>query len=209
MARQRQLRSLKLMDLTPAYCSACGGWHLSAPSADPLEPIPEAVQRKGSRSRAAKALPAASLAALARPGHRAAVKWTNTHRPTIAATLTEPIRSCVLVVHPDRRARRSMVKALTTRGFATFEAADFNEALNVWMCQRCELLVTAVDMPGGTGTELLQRLTLRGVRGIAVGSGVDAVSDWSLSAAGFLARLSDPSDADALHTAIASTASSN
>jgi len=67
----------------------------------------------------------------------------------------------ILLVEDDKYLRTSVRRALSQLGYSVLEAANGNEALEIWKYQRyvIQLLLTDMVMPGGiSGKELAERM---------------------------------------------------
>jgi two-component system, OmpR family, response regulator len=64
----------------------------------------------------------------------------------------------VLVVDDNELVRRAIVRALRDGGFATIDASDTQQALDVMESIAVDIVLTDVHMPNGNGRELLRRV---------------------------------------------------
>jgi two-component system OmpR family response regulator len=77
--------------------------------------------------------------------------------------VSRPDRLHLLLVEDDDDTRDLMALALTGAGFDVDPAASGREALDLLAAMPYDLLVTDYDMPGMTGTEMLQIAAKRGI----------------------------------------------
>ena len=71
-------------------------------------------------------------------------------------TISGPVR--VLIVESDDSARRSLVKLLDSKGYSCVSATSAEEAVGNLDAGSFDLLVTDMDMPGGSGLDLLMKV---------------------------------------------------
>lgn len=64
----------------------------------------------------------------------------------------------ILVVDDEVLVRRSLSRALKSRGHEVLEAGDGNEGLQLWQSQNPDLVFLDVLMPGRTGPEVLKEM---------------------------------------------------
>lgn len=64
----------------------------------------------------------------------------------------------VLVVDDEVLVRRSLSRALKSKGHQVFEAGDGNEGLLMWRSQNPDVVFLDVLMPGRTGPEVLKEM---------------------------------------------------
>lgn len=104
----------------------------------------------------------------------------------------------IILVDDEDFFRKRLVKAFTRRGFTTFEAANYNEALPIISKHKPQLALIDLKMPGKNGLELI-----RDVRGVvptmkivvftgygSIATAIDAVK------LGALAYISKPADVE-------------
>jgi putative two-component system response regulator len=90
-----------------------------------------------------------------------------------------PVR--VLVVEDDDSVRKGLVKLLDRRGYSCVAAATASEAFELLQNESFELMLTNMDLPGGTGLDLLMKVS----------------NDGSNVATVVITRADDPSVAEA------------
>jgi CheY-like chemotaxis protein len=101
---------------------------------------------------------------------------------------------CVLVVEDHPETLRLLLRLLGVNGYAAHGAVSVAEAIRTAERERCDILVTDLELPDGSGIELLR--TLRAarpeLRGIAVTghAGTDLIA--ATAEAGFSAHLIKP-----------------
>lgn len=81
---------------------------------------------------------------------------------------------CVLIVDDDQPVRQLMAAVISGGGYASLQAQDGAEALQIAERNRIDLVVTDIDMPGISGLELIRVLRGRGLADrslIVTGSG--------------------------------------
>lgn len=64
----------------------------------------------------------------------------------------------ILVVDDEVLVRRSLSRALKSKGHEVLEAGDGNEGLQLWQSQNPDLVFLDVLMPGRTGPEVLKEM---------------------------------------------------
>ncbi|MGH7330074.1 MAG: ATP-binding protein, partial [Polyangiaceae bacterium] len=74
--------------------------------------------------------------------------------PNIAEP-AKPVRASILVVENDRASRILVRDILAPRGHRVLEAESVEEALQIWMREEIDLVLTDLGIPGGGGQELL------------------------------------------------------
>lgn len=62
----------------------------------------------------------------------------------------------ILIVEDDRQNREGLQALLANAGFHVVGAADYGGAVALLQSERFDLLITDLDLPGGTGLELVQ-----------------------------------------------------
>jgi putative two-component system response regulator len=68
----------------------------------------------------------------------------------------------VLIVEDDDAVRRELVKLLDRRGYACVAASTASEAFDLLREEPFELMLTNMDLPGGTGLDLLMKVSSDG-----------------------------------------------
>ena len=86
-----------------------------------------------------------------------------TPSPDFRQGVPPPVRPNLLLVEDDDDTRDLMALALRGAGFEVQPAGSAREALDLLAATPYDLLVTDYDMPGMTGTEMLQVATERGI----------------------------------------------
>jgi signal transduction histidine kinase len=108
----------------------------------------------------------------------------------------------VLVVEDNRDTLRFLSLVLGRRGHAVRTASSLSEARVELVAGDLELLISDIELPDGTGLELMRELSGRGVPGIAM-SGFGTEEDVRQSReAGFFAHLAKPVEFRQLEDAI-------
>jgi CheY-like chemotaxis protein len=101
---------------------------------------------------------------------------------------------CVLVVEDHSDTLRLLLRLLDVNGYAAHGAVTVAEAILTAERERCDILVTDLELPDGSGIELLRtlRVELPELRGIAVTghAGTDLIA--ATAEAGFSAHLLKP-----------------
>ncbi|MGZ3772825.1 MAG: response regulator [Pseudobdellovibrionaceae bacterium] len=64
----------------------------------------------------------------------------------------------VLIVDDESLVRRSLSRALKSRGYEVLEASNGNEGLEIWKSWQPDLVFLDVLMPGMTGPEVLKEI---------------------------------------------------
>lgn len=64
----------------------------------------------------------------------------------------------ILVIDDEPLVRRSLKRALTTGGFAVFEAQDGKQGLELWQLEKPDLVFLDILMPGLTGPQVLAEI---------------------------------------------------
>ena len=62
----------------------------------------------------------------------------------------------ILIVEDDRQNREGLQALVANAGFQVVGAADYDGAVELLQSQRFDLLITDLDLPGGTGLDLVQ-----------------------------------------------------
>ena len=70
----------------------------------------------------------------------------------------------IAIVDDEESVRKALVRLLQAAGFATSSFASGNEFLESWHFDRPDCLVLDVQMPGLSGMEVQQALTVAGAR---------------------------------------------
>ena len=79
----------------------------------------------------------------------------------------EPSKRCVVVVEDDPQARFALERLLTMSGFQVYSAAGVGEAMEIVRAHGCDLLISDLQLPDGSGLDLMRRL--RAAHGAAHG----------------------------------------
>jgi signal transduction histidine kinase len=124
-----------------------------------------------------------------------------------ASSLTAPLR--VLVVEDHEPTLAAISRLLERDGHRVFRASTVNEALAQAAVNECDLVISDLGLPDGTGFELMKEIRLRhGWPGIAL-SGYGMETDLRTSAEfGFAAHLVKPVDFSQLRAAMETTLAS-
>jgi two-component system CheB/CheR fusion protein len=108
----------------------------------------------------------------------------------------------LLLVEDNRDTLRFLSLALGRRGHDVRTAASLSEARAELVAGDLDLLISDIELPDGTGLELMRELARRGVPGIAM-SGFGSEEDVQQSReAGFSAHLAKPVEFRQLEDAI-------
>jgi signal transduction histidine kinase/pSer/pThr/pTyr-binding forkhead associated (FHA) protein/ActR/RegA family two-component response regulator len=117
------------------------------------------------------------------------------HPSAVASEPSQPrSRRCLrlLIVEDNRDTRQFLSLVLSQRGHEVHTAASLSEARAELVGRDFDLLISDIELPDGTGLELMQELAQRGVPGIAM-SGFGSEEDVGLShQSGFAAHLIKP-----------------
>ena len=113
----------------------------------------------------------------------------------MAQSEISPKKPRILVVenHPDTL--KYLVLYLEAHGYATVQARTLEEALLKSSTEPCDVLISDIGLPDGTGWELMRRLSLEGTapRFAVAMSGYGAYSDEKKSrSAGYRSHLIKP-----------------
>jgi PAS domain S-box-containing protein len=116
--------------------------------------------------------------------------------PALARTLAVPLR--LLVVEDHRDTAAALVRLLERRGYEVRSAETVASALEIARDFECDVLITDIGLPDGTGHELFEKLKAQprgnALRGLAL-SGFGMDEDIARSrAAGFTEHLTKPVD---------------
>jgi PAS domain S-box-containing protein len=116
--------------------------------------------------------------------------------PALARTLAVPLR--LLVVEDHRDTAAALVRLLERRGYEVRSAETVASALEIARDFECDVLITDIGLPDGTGHELFEKLKAqprgKALRGLAL-SGFGMDEDIARSrAAGFTEHLTKPVD---------------
>lgn len=116
-----------------------------------------------------------------------------------------PLRILAVENHPDTREVLTLM--LESLGHTVVVAESMRTALTKAVCFNCDVLLSDIDLPDGSGWELLSRLDLpRPMYAIAM-SGYGTTSDHKRSkAAGFRHHLVKPMGLEQLETILAEAA---
>lgn len=63
----------------------------------------------------------------------------------------------ILIVEDDRQNREGLQTLVANAGFKVTSAADYDRAAALLSTDRFDLLITDLDLPGGTGLDLVRR----------------------------------------------------
>lgn len=63
----------------------------------------------------------------------------------------------ILIVEDDRRIREGLLKLIETAGYQCAGAIDFDAAAEMLRNEPFDLLITDLDLPGGTGLDLVRQ----------------------------------------------------
>jgi DNA-binding response OmpR family regulator len=108
----------------------------------------------------------------------------------------------LLIVEDNRDTRQFLALILSQRGHEVTTAANLAEARAALVSRDIDLLISDVELPDGTGLELMPELRERDVPGIAM-SGFGSEEDMRLSLeSGFAAHLIKPIEFTQLEAAI-------
>jgi PAS domain S-box-containing protein len=109
----------------------------------------------------------------------------------------------ILLVEDNADIRNSLSRLLTQRGHVVYTGSSMEQALEIASQVEFEILISDIDLPDGSGLELLWKLrSRRSVAGIAL-SGFGSPEDVELSrAAGFVEHLTKPVNFHQLASAI-------
>ena len=115
-------------------------------------------------------------------------------------TRTRPLR--ILLLEDNKDTLRSLARILGQRGHEVRTAARLSEAMDAAADGVYDLVLSDIELPDGTGLELMRNLAGRAVRGIAM-SGYGSEDDIQQSlAAGYDEHLTKPVDIHRLDEAI-------
>ncbi len=108
----------------------------------------------------------------------------------------------VLLVEDNRDALRYLALVLNQRGYQVTTAPSLSEGLSHAATDRFDVLVSDLELPDGSGLELMKELAQKGIPGVAMsGYGSDEDLRQSLDS-GFSAHLTKPVDARRLEETI-------
>lgn len=113
---------------------------------------------------------------------------------------TAPRNSCVLLVEDHADTLRLMSRLLRRQGYSVHEATNCAEALALAERERCNVLISDVELPDCTGLELMRELRARdsGIRGVAVSGHTGPERVREAKAAGFERHVAKPFKFDEL-----------
>ena len=120
-----------------------------------------------------------------------------------------PNRRCVLVVDDDSDSLRATLRLLELNGYTAHGASGFQEAIEVSANTSCDILIADIELPDGSGLELMRRLGPSGVRGVSVSGHIDPVHQKASREAGFTAHFVKPVRFEELLAAVARLASTS
>jgi signal transduction histidine kinase/ActR/RegA family two-component response regulator len=122
--------------------------------------------------------------------------------PPIPVPLPDPAALRVLLVEDHVATREAIERALRRQGYQVRSVGRVAEAVNAANGYEFGILLSDIELPDGSGLELMSLLRGRGVRGIAL-SGYATEDDRRLSIeAGFTEHLAKPVTIDALEAAM-------
>ena len=98
----------------------------------------------------------------------------------------------VLVVEDHTDTLRVMAKVLESNGYTVVAAAGYREAVEAFERTECQLLVSDIGLPDGSGLDLIRELAPKGVKGIAVSAYAHDKDIQASLDAGFAAHLCKP-----------------
>ena len=104
----------------------------------------------------------------------------------------------VLIIEDEATLRRVMVRNLAGRGLIVYEAATAAEAVAVALDERPDLLLLDINLPDGTGGDVLRELSDRGFTPPTVVVSAVRVSQGRLAEFAPLAYLPKPFPLEAL-----------
>jgi signal transduction histidine kinase/ActR/RegA family two-component response regulator len=108
----------------------------------------------------------------------------------------------ILLVEDNRDSLRYLALVLQTRGHEVTPVARLSQALEAVDVGKFDLVISDIELPDGSGLDLMRRVQGRGLPGIAL-SGYGAEEDvWASLGAGFAEHLTKPVDAARLEAAI-------
>jgi DNA-binding response OmpR family regulator len=112
-------------------------------------------------------------------------------------------------VEDNKDTLRHIALVLEARGHAVTTAERLSDALAAAAGRDLDLVISDIELPDGTGLDLMRRLVGRGVPGVAM-SGYGSEEDLRASReAGFSEHLTKPVDVAALEAAIRRVTSAN
>jgi PAS domain S-box-containing protein len=115
----------------------------------------------------------------------------------------------ILLVEDNKDTLKYLTLVLGARGYVVSTAARLSDALDAAASQSLDLVISDIELPDGTGLELMRHLSGSGVPGIAM-SGYGTEEDIGASlGAGFAEHLTKPVDVGRLDAAIRRTALSS
>ena len=108
----------------------------------------------------------------------------------------------ILLLEDNKDTLRSLARILSQRGHEVRTAERLSEAMDAAAAGVYDLVLSDIELPDGTGLELMRNLGSRAVRGIAM-SGYGSEDDIQQSlAAGYDEHLTKPVDIHRLEEAI-------
>ncbi len=114
----------------------------------------------------------------------------------VASDQPRPVK--VLLVEDNEDTLRYLYLVMRQRGYAVRTASDLSSARRQAASSDFDLLISDIELPDGTGLELMRELAVRGIPGIAM-SGYGSEDDVRQSRdAGFAAHLTKPIDSGRL-----------
>src|SRR4051812_36616548 len=103
-------------------------------------------------------------------------------------------RPCVLVAEDQVDSRSALERLLTQNGYAVHAAATVAEAIALAERHGCDLLISDIGLPDGSGLELMQRVQVmhRHSKGIAITGFTSPEDVRACTEAGFARFLPKP-----------------
>ena len=120
---------------------------------------------------------------------------SNTESHNISSTTTQPHALRILLVDDHVDTLNAMARLLTLHGHAVQTAATARAALESADGQPFDLLLCDMDLPDGSGLDVMRHLRKLGpMRGIAITGFSDSSDERSSREAGFCAHMVKPVD---------------
>jgi two-component system CheB/CheR fusion protein len=76
--------------------------------------------------------------------------------------------ACILVVEDDPDSLHAMMRLLQLNGRRAVAATGYREAMELWHRHHCRTLIADIQLPDGSGLDLMRELRDHGVCGVAV-----------------------------------------
>lgn len=114
----------------------------------------------------------------------------------------------VLIVDDHDGSRSALGRLLRLSGYLVRQATSVKEALAADECEPCDLLISDIGLPDGSGVELMRELNARAKRdgrplcGIAISGFTDGDNIHACAQAGFREFLPKPASYDKILAAI-------